>query len=84
MHFTSNKLPYLIRVWEIEIKPILINSLKTYRKGYSSTCMWVIEQWCSPISRDQGQQWGEAGEILNGDVTYPGPAQVLVYMPGPG
>jgi hypothetical protein len=28
--------------------------------------------------------WGEAGEILNGDVTYPGPVQVLVYMPGPG
>lgn len=27
---------------------------------------------------------GRAGEILNGDVTYPGPVQVLVHMPGPG
>lgn len=27
---------------------------------------------------------GRAGEILNGHVTYPGPVQVLVHMPGPG
>jgi hypothetical protein len=51
--------------------------------------MWITDQWCSPISRDQGQHLGhgprgEVGEILNGDVTYLGPVQVLVDMPGPG
>lgn len=28
--------------------------------------------------------WAMTGEILNGDVTYPGPVQVLVYVPGLG
>lgn len=38
-------LPYLIRVWELGSQSqVLISSLHTYRIGYSSTCMWIIDQ----------------------------------------